>query len=75
VSHQPEHAAVLTRLPGGHEYSRCSFSGAGNCCCGRPVESQLHPHIFTPMRVDPMRCVCLKPPNWHGHRSPTPDQP
>lgn len=58
-----------------HLYERSPHSGAGNCRCGHPPEARLHPHPFTPMAVNPMRCVCVKPPNWHGHRAPSQDEP
>lgn len=60
LEHGTSRSAPLTR----HDYHLCSFSGAGNCCCGRPEASALHPHAFTPMDSDPLRCVCSKPANW-----------
>ena len=63
-SHQGEHGLLF------HRYQRCGFSGAGNCCCGRAVESVLHPHPFTLARQarerDLWRCVCSK---GEGHPS------
>lgn len=52
-----------------HEYQRDAASGAGNCWCGRPETSALHPHRFTPALSDPMRCVCRRPPNSNIHRA------
>jgi hypothetical protein len=62
-----------------HVYARDQHSGAGNCWCGRPEESRLHPHKFTPAYVDPTRCVCggfandamhVDPGRWFEQRSP-----
>ena len=50
-----------------HPYERDPFSGAGNCWCGRAEASVLHPHVWVPAYVDPMRCVCGKPPNHRLH--------
>lgn len=63
-----EHSTSRSAPLKGHDYRRCSHSGAGNCCCGYPDTSVVHPHEFTPMARDPFRCVCRKPPNWNGHR-------
>lgn len=42
-----EKSDALTRLSGAvlilrHPYERCSYSGAGNCWCGRPQNASLH---------------------------------
>lgn len=34
------HTGSVGFLP--HRYRRCGFSGAGNCCCGRPDRAALH---------------------------------
>lgn len=55
--------ATLTK----HDYERDPHSGAGNCVCGYEERCALHPHAFTPARMNPLRCVCRRPPNWNGH--------
>jgi hypothetical protein len=42
-----EKSNALTKLSGAvvilrHPYERCSYSGAGNCWCGRAQNSSLH---------------------------------
>jgi hypothetical protein len=72
-----EHAAILESHAGEkgllrHRYRRCGFSGAGNCCCGRALESTLHPHPFTLSRSarekDQWRCVCSKAQDHDCHQ-------
>jgi hypothetical protein len=48
-----EKSNALTKLSGvvvvvRHPYERCSFSGAGNCWCGRAKNSPLHDVVMTP---------------------------
>lgn len=40
-----------------HPYERDSHSGAGNCHCGWPEHSRLHPHAFR-QRATAEMCVC-----------------
>jgi hypothetical protein len=75
------HAALMAVWMGDkglliHRYRRCGFSGSGNCCCGRALESTLHPHTFTRSYVarqqDAWRCVCSKPANHEIHGTSAP---
>lgn len=81
-----EHDAILDAHKGDngllfHRYRRCGFSGAGNCCCGRAIESALHPHEFRRSAADPDLCTCSKPRRHRAHRAlaadpvPGSDQP
>ena len=40
-----------------HPYEPDRHSGAGNCVCGRPEHSRLHPHAFR-QRDKAETCVC-----------------
>lgn len=59
--------SALTRVRF-HRYVRSPFSGAGNCHCGRAVESTLHSHKFSPRLGFPTLCVCGKPRRSKPHR-------
>jgi hypothetical protein len=40
-----------------HPYERSPHSGAGNCHCGWPEHSRLHPHAYAQMDGSEL-CVC-----------------
>lgn len=48
-----------------HPYERSPHSGAGNCWCGWPRESIMHPHEPVGSLVsDGMKCICGK--SWNN---------